>query len=244
MAAERPWDQRRRIGPNSVLDQLPGVRDSIESMYRDDKDALLARADATAREADDLRRENEAMRLAIGQAAVVPPPAYFALPPPQVVYGPMADVRMWAMSERARLAHHSVERFPVWAVAVLHIVTLGLFPLIHFGLLHDRLPRAAHNDPSSGKAIGFQFIPYFNLYWVFFSVLRLCDRLNLQLRLRGEEPRAPRGFGIATCIFSVVPYLNILIGYPIMWTIMVCRLQSTVNRVAALPPSSWDATTP
>lgn len=213
-------------------------------MYRDDQDALLARADATAKEADGLRRENEAMRAAIGQAVAVAPPAYFALPPPHVVYGPMADVRMWAMPERARLANHSVKSFPVWAIALLHIVTLGLFPLIHFGLLHDRMPQAAHNDPSSGKAIGFQFIPYFNLYWVFFSALRLCDRLNLQFRLRGQEPRAPRGLAIATCITSVIPYVNIVIGYPIMWTIMVCRLQSTVNRVAALPPTSWDASTP
>lgn len=212
-------------------------------MYRDDKDALLARADATAREAEDLRRENQAMRLAIGQAAVSPP-AYFGLPPPHIVYGPMADVRVLAMNERARLATHSVQRFPVWAIAVLHIVTLGLFPLIHFGLLHDRLPRAAHNDPSAGKAIGFQFIPYFNLYWVFFSALRLCDRLNLQFRLRGEEPRAPRGLALATCITSVIPYVNMVIGFPIMWTITVCRLQSAVNRVAALPPTSWDASTP
>ena len=66
---------------------------------------------------------------------------------------------------------------------------------------------------------------------MFFSALRLCDRLNLQFRLRGEKPRVPRGLAIATCVTSVIPYVNILIGFPIMWTIMVCRLQSTVNRV-------------
>ncbi len=213
-------------------------------MYRDDKDALLARADATAKEAEDLRRENQAMRLAIGQAVAVSPHPYYALPPPHVVYGPMADPRVLAMSERARLADHSVERFPVWAIAVLHIVTLGLFPLIHFGLLHDRLPRAVHNDPSAGKAIGFQFIPYFNLYWVFFSALRLCDRLNLQFRLRGQETGAPRSLALATCITSVIPYVNIVIGFPIMWTITVCRLQAAVNRVAALPRTAWDASPP
>lgn len=213
-------------------------------MYRDDQDALLARTEATAREAEDLRRENQAMRLAIGQAAAIAPPGYYALPPHHVLYGGSLDLRTLAMSERSRLANHAIRRFPVWAIAVLNIVTLGLFPLIHFGLLHDRLPRAAHDDPSASKAIGFQFIPYFNLYWVFFSALRLCDRLNLQFRVRGLEPRAPRGLALATCIMSVIPYVNLVIGLPIMWTITVCRLQSTANRIAALPPTAWDASTP
>jgi hypothetical protein len=102
--------------------------------------------------------------------------------------------------------------------------------------MHDKLPRAAANDPSAGKAIGFQFIPYFNLYWVFFSSLRLCDRLTLQLKLRGLQDRAPRGLLLATCIVSVIPYIGWFIAGPIMWTIAVCLLQSTLN------PADWDAT--
>lgn len=163
------------------------------------------------------------------------PPTYLTMQPQQV-YGAHLDVRMLPSTEIARLAQHSVQSFPVWAVALLNIVTLGIFPLIHFGLLHDRLPQAAHNDPTAGKAIGFQFIPYFNLYWVFFSALRLCDRLTLQAHLRGIHDRTPRGFILACCIFTVIPYVNFVIGIPIMWTIGVCLLQSKVNRIAALPP--------
>ena len=208
-------------------------------MYRDDQEALTYRVDSLSREADRLRAENEAIRAAVHHQ-----------PQGMDHYAMMGgafyqvDARALPLPARARLAQHQLTRFPVWAVAVLNVVTLGLFPLIHFGLMHDRLPRATHNDPSAGKAIGFQFIPYFNLYWVFFSALRLADRLSLQFRLRGLPDRAPRGLLLAACIFTVIPYVNILIGIPIMWTITVCFLQSSVNKIAALPPDSWDATPP
>ena len=77
----------------------------------------------------------------------------------------MPDVRMLPLEERARLAVHDVKPFPVWLAGVLNVLTFGLFSVIHFGRLHDRLPRASQNDPSTARAIGFQFIPYYNLYW-------------------------------------------------------------------------------
>lgn len=208
------------------------------TMYRDDREALQYRLDDTTREAERLRQENESMREAVGRIHHVPMSLALL---PQHVYGLM-DTRTLPVEERARLAAHHVTPFPVWATAILHLITFGLFSLIHFGLVHGKLPRAAHNDPSAGRAIGFQFIPYYNLYWIFFNTLRLCDRLTLQLRLRGEQRTAPRGLVLASCIVSVIPYVNILVGFPILWTIAVCRLQSTVNRVARLSPTEWDAT--
>lgn len=223
-------------------------------MYRNDQDALLARADEATKEADKLRRENEQMRAAM---AAGPAPAYppmYGMPPPfgaapvyqrmapQVLYGPQFDPRMLPVHERAHLAAHTVRPFPIWAIAILYVVTLGIFPLIHFGMLHDRLPAAAHDDPSAGRAIGFQFIPVFWMYWIFFSSLRLNDRLTLQQRLRGVGSRAPRGLLIATCVCSVIPYIGWFFLGPIMWLIAVCVLQAKVNAVAALPPTQWDAT--
>ena len=73
--------------------------------------------------------------------------------------------------------------------------------------------------------------------------MRFTDRLTLQMRLRGLPMTGPRGMVMATCVMSVIPYINILIAFPIMWTITVGLLQSSVNRVAALPPNSWDPTT-
>ena len=205
-------------------------------MYRNDQDALQHRVDSLSREAETLRRENKAIREQVGRQHNKLLPTSL---PPGAIY--RMDVRTLPMAERSRLAAHTMRPFPVWAVGLLNIVTLGLFPLIHFGIMHDRLPRASHNDPTAGKAIGFQFIPYFNMYWIFFSSLRLCDRLNLQLQLRNRPERAPRGLVIAACVFTVIPYA-FLISLPILWTIAACLLQSTANKVAALDPSDWDAT--
>lgn len=203
-------------------------------MYRDDREALQHRVDSMSREADQLRRENEAMRVAVSNK-----PAVQLVMPNSSIY--RGDLRLQPLSERARLANHSMRTFPVWGVGVLNVVTFGLFPLIHFGLMHNRLPQAANNDPSAGKAIGFQFIPYFGLYWMFFSSLRLADRLNLQLKLRNRPERAPKGLLIAACVTCVIPYFA-LVAIPTIWTIAVCLLQSTANKVAQLGPGEWDAT--
>ena len=98
-----------------------------------------------------------------------------------------------------------------------------------------RMPRAAHNDPSTGQAIGFQFIPFFNLYWTFFNPLRLCDRITLQYRLRGRSDEAPKGMVLASAVVSMIPYVN-MISLLILWTISTCLLQHKINQLIALGP--------
>jgi hypothetical protein len=221
--------------------------------YRDDSDAARARADAATAEAERLKRENDAMRRAMAQP---PPQAYPPQGYPMMPYAPgymmqaeypaemlyKGDVRALPIPERARLAQHQIRPFSVFGAIVLHYITFGLFSWIHFSVMHDKLPKAATNDPSAGKAIGFSFIPYFNLYWVFFNALRLTDRLSLQFKLRGLADRAPKGMATAACIVGIIPYIGWAIGYLITWPILVGMLQSSVNKVAALPPTSFDAT--
>jgi hypothetical protein len=203
----------------------------MSDAYRDDSEAIRQRLNVLDKESEELRRQNEVMRQEI--LAMQRSGQTFNAPD---VYNEAVDIRFLTPAHRASLSYHQLKPFPIWAIGLLTVFTLGLFPLIHFGLMHDKLPRAAHNDPTSGKAIGFQFIPYFNLYWVFFNSLRLADRLNLQFRLRGMQPEAPRGMMVACSIFTVIPYLNLLFGIPIMWTIGNCLLQSSVNKLASLDP--------
>jgi hypothetical protein len=200
------------------------------AMFRDDREAMVQKLDVLDREAEELRADNAAMReqiLASQRAGSVQQAT--ALDPYRI------DIAYLDSGTQAALRHHQLTPFPVWLVAVLNVLTLGIFPLIHFGLQHDRLPRALANDPTGGKAIGFAFIPYFNLYWVFFNSLRLADRLNLQFRLRGMPDGVPRNLVLATAIMSVIPYVNLLITLPIMWTITACSYQSAINRLAASP---------
>lgn len=212
----------------------------------------MARADAATEEAERLRRENNALRQAMTapqyaypypqQPMMMPPLGMIgAAYPAHVIY--QGDVRMLPLQERARLSQHTLSSFPTAVVVLLHIFTFGLFNWIHFGLKHDALPKAAADDPGAGKAIGFHLIPFFNLYWNFFQPLRLCDRLDLQAKLRGLPPVAPRGLVMACCIMMLIPLAN-YIALLIMWPIASGMTQSAINKIAAMPPSTFDATPP
>ncbi|HZS36512.1 MAG TPA: hypothetical protein VFF06_06790 [Polyangia bacterium] len=196
-------------------------------MYRDDHNAMVLRLEQLSKENEAtqaLREEIMQLRRAVSmQPAGNPYLAWSKIGP----------------GERAALGAHSLEKFPVWALGVLHVVTLGLFSLIWFGLQQGKLPRAAYNDPSAGQAIGFQFIPFFNYYWVFFSPMRLCDRVTLQYRLRGRGEQAPKGVMLASAVVTVIPYVGLL-ALPTLWLIASCLLQSDINRLVDLGPVPAD----
>src|SRR5262245_5726344 len=141
--------------------------------------------------------------------------------------------RLLTPQQLEELKVNTLSDFPVWLVVVLHFLTLGLFTLIYHGLKFNRLPRAKHDDFGTGKAIGFMFIPFFNLYWVFRYVLNLTDRLNFQLRLRGEPPRVNRGLALASCIVYVIPYVGV-ISWLILMPIVSGQWQATANRIVTL----------
>src|SRR5262249_15353449 len=132
-------------------------------MYRDERDAMLTRLDALSKTEelnDSLKRE----LLDLRRAASMTPAG-----------NPYLNLQSIGSAERVTPGAHQLEPFPVWAAGVLHFVTFGLFSIIFYGIQQGRMPRAAHNDPTTGEAIGYQFIPFFNLYWTFFNPLRLCD---------------------------------------------------------------------
>ena len=197
-------------------------------MYRDDRQALTNEVDGLRHDIGRVERENVAMRSALlvnRQPMPIRGKEFYA-----------SGGYYLQPGERAALAYHTLKHFPVWAVAVLHLITFGLFSLIHFGMVHDQLPKPATDDPTAGKAIGFMFIPYWNWYWVFMHSLRLADRVNFQFALRGLAPAVPRGLVLASSILFIIPYVNILIGMPIMWLITSIYFQAAINRLVELGP--------
>jgi hypothetical protein len=192
-------------------------------VYRDDREAMAQQLETLRRDADQLREENEAMRRQLLAPRSAPTLAN--------VY--TTDPALLSDGERAALSHHGLRTFRPWVVVVLHLVTFGLFSLCYFGALHERLPKAAPDDPTAARAIGFMFIPYFNFYWVFFHLLRLTDRINLQLRIRGLPPTVPRGLMIALGVTLVIPYVNLAIGGPILGSIAAWRMQRAINQLVA-----------
>ena len=178
-------------------------------------------------------RATGAVRSAVGVAApsaIVPqtpaPPAPVTVPPAgRLVQAGTAAVRM-----------HQLSTFPVAVVILLHYVTIGIFTTIWLNLMHGKMPKIRHDDPSAGKAIGFLFIPFFNIYWVFFTYCRLCDRINEQRTMRGLPASVPKGMAIAMCILMLIPCVGILC-WLILAPIFVGILQAKVNELVRHTPA-------
>jgi hypothetical protein len=208
-------------------------------MFRSDRDALAQQVEDMRQEQAQLRAQNDAMRSDLLARRQQLPEPHRGIGIHGSIY--KMDIAQLTPGDRAALAHHEVEAFPVWATLLLHYLTFGLFSLVHISMLHGRLPQAERDDPSAAKAIGFSFIPYFNLYWVFFNPLRLADRINLQLRLRGRPDGVPRGLVLACSVISMIPYLGWFLGVFFLWPLAVAYFRSAANTLAALPRDGAEA---
>jgi hypothetical protein len=85
-----------------------------------------------------------------------------------------------------------------------------------------------------GQAVGFLFIPFFNLYWCFRAIPGLSASIRRGLvAYEGPEARgAGQGLGVAACIVGLIPYVGIL-AWPLFlaWT---CLANSAKNRLLNL----------
>lgn len=95
--------------------------------------------------------------------------------------------------------NHTLHPLPVASVMLLHYVSAGLFTVIYLNLMHERIPRLRKTDPSATVAVGLCFVPFVNLVWLFFSMHRLCMRINEQRRFHGLPPTAPQWLSIPAC---------------------------------------------
>jgi hypothetical protein len=67
-----------------------------------------------------------------------------------------------------------------------------------------------------GQAVGYMFIPFYNLYWIFAANLGLADAVDYTLGACNSPLRTPRGLITAACILQVIPYVNFLVA-PFFW---------------------------
>src|SRR5947207_2047762 len=121
-----------------------------------------------------------------GQPGVWPSqPGYqpYGQPPPMAwdPYGPFVDPRTLPPETIAAYRQHRYQAtFSVLLIILVHLLTLGLASPYLLARKYAFLPVIRADDFSTGKAAGFLFIPFFNLYWVFVVCRRLADRLTLQ----------------------------------------------------------------
>ena len=168
------------------------------------------------------------------------------------VYNPVFNFgRLSYEQQNAFMQHQFTETFSIDATIGMHFVTLGLFTLVHFGLKHSKLPVIKHDDFNARRAIGFMFIPFFNLYWQFRFWLRLVDRVDLQLRLRGLPATISRGLMMRTIIIGLfllaalgsvigilfgVTWMAILVPFAslaalLVYPICIVRIQRACNNI-------------
>jgi hypothetical protein len=134
--------------------------------------------------------------------------------------------------------HRFTEPFSPALCVILHILTLGIFTIIHCGIMHGNLPRISHKDFGAGKAIGFRFIPIYNIYWIFVFWEQLARRINFQFRLRGKP--APVSVALAdwACILRImglIPYLGyvtVTIAFLVLFPILFANARSACNELA------------
>jgi hypothetical protein len=130
-----------------------------------------------------------------------------------------------------------VTNFPTVG-AVLLSIFVPFFAVIYYGMVHGNLPMRRPDDPGAGKAIGFMFIPFFNLYWMCFFWIRLCTRLNDERMLAGLAPTAPRGLVIAICwcyLGMFIPFVNLvaILAIGVMSIVAVAQIQTSINELSS-----------
>lgn len=101
---------------------------------------------------------------------------------------------------------------------------VALIPAIIFGsILHYQCWHALpieYRATSPGKAVGYLFIPFYNLYWAFISWVKLADGYEVwQRESKATMKYTMRGLGITQAIlfclpFLLLPVLPLYLQYP------------------------------
>lgn len=132
--------------------------------------------------------------------------------------------------------------FPLmWLVAFPLVVLSLIFEcILHYKCWEVLQPNQRRTTP--GKAVGFQFIPFYNFYWVF-----VCYR-GLQIDL-GNAANKPNEGGLGTAlaivwicalIVSFVPILDFFAGaaYFVLWILFTRKVVADANSILASSPPS------
>jgi hypothetical protein len=133
-------------------------------------------------------------------------------PPPMSDGGP-SPIPGTSAQLRTITRSASVQRsFPVFPLLLLHYLTLGIFSFFWITGMHGRLPRMKSDDLSAGQAIGFCFIPFYNLYWIFRVYPRLATRVNALSRQYSLLEQVPAILAYSLCVLAVIPVAMMTAG--------------------------------
>jgi hypothetical protein len=129
--------------------------------------------------------------------------------------GAGASIFFTVMAMSFMVGYGSDDAIPLWILAILTMI----FAAIMLCVLIHRLWTAiqpGHPRATPGKAVGFMFIPFFNLYWVFQVYHGWAQDYNRYVREAGiPAPPVSESLGLTVAILvlaACIPYVGILPG--------------------------------
>ena len=162
----------------------------------------------------------------------------------------------FSMESSGDKSHHSItQRSSVFIVTLATIAFFPFFFYFWFMRYHGKLPRLTESDPTSfGQVLLHSVIPYrwfglllfplwpvYLIIWYYHVNVRLCERINVQLVIRGKEPTAPTHFMtllMKLFVAGFIPIVGFLAGlgwilFPVLIPICAVKLQRSINELAA-----------
>jgi len=113
-----------------------------------------------------------------------------------------------------------VKPFPIFPLLLLHFLTAGIFSFFWLLSRHSVLPNLRADDPSTSKAIGLCFVPFYNLYWFVVVFVRLTDRGNQFARSLNSPKKVPRAMAFVVAALYLIPIGLAMIGALVWASIM------------------------
>lgn len=106
--------------------------------------------------------------------------------------------------------------FTIGFVSVIFAYVYSLVCLHRaWSVLHDYNART-----TPGKAVGYLFIPFFSIYWVFVAFRGLAQDANEFSRQTGSRARISENLSLAAAISILIPYVNIL-ATPVIISVLI-----------------------
>jgi len=105
-------------------------------------------------------------------------------------------------------------------VADIYFIVL-LYRIWKFAINESRRYNLVPSIDTPGKAVGFLFIPFFSLYWVFKAFGKLPKDLNAIAKVKGSSTTMSEGIGTSLAMMSILSIIP-FVGYvtAIIWIVI------------------------
>ena len=127
---------------------------------------------------------------------------------------------------------------PVYGLVVLVFFALWGFSYIyHFVALYRcwAVLQGSTARTSPGKAVGYMFIPFYNIYWIFIAYRGLAEDANSFSETYGLKRKISVGLSTWSCISCILPYFNIIVA-PILFPFLIFQWSKFYEEVSM----SWN----